>query len=170
MSYIVEDGTLVDNANAYISTAYADTYHSDRGNTAWAGYTDAQKQSAIIKSTAFLDAHFTFYGTKYVPDPTNIPNNLGWPKFGAYDRFGLSIAVTTIPQQLQEAVAELAYKVAGGTTLLEDVERQTKSEKVGPISIVYDDTASPSTRYKYVEELLTGLITSSKNYFDVARA
>lgn len=35
MALIVEDGTIVPNADSYVSVAFSDTYHSSRGNLDW---------------------------------------------------------------------------------------------------------------------------------------
>lgn len=43
MAFVVEDGSGIANANAYITVAYADEYFSDRGNADWAGMADDTK-------------------------------------------------------------------------------------------------------------------------------
>lgn len=35
MALTVEDGTVVDGADSYVTVAYSDTYHQQRGNTSW---------------------------------------------------------------------------------------------------------------------------------------
>ena len=35
MAFIVEDGTNVENANAYVTVEFADSYFEDKGNTFW---------------------------------------------------------------------------------------------------------------------------------------
>ena len=44
VAFIVEDGTNVENANAYVTLEYADAYFTDRGNDAWLAFTTEQKQ------------------------------------------------------------------------------------------------------------------------------
>ncbi len=50
MTFVVEDGTGLANANAYIAVAFADSYFADRGIQKWADVTDASlKQQAIVQ-------------------------------------------------------------------------------------------------------------------------
>ena len=44
VAFIVEDGTNVENANAYVTLEYADAYFTDRGNDSWLAFTTEQKQ------------------------------------------------------------------------------------------------------------------------------
>ena len=58
---IVEDGTGLANANAYVSVEFADEYFSARGNQTWVGLGSADKEAAIIKATDYLEAvYFEF--------------------------------------------------------------------------------------------------------------
>ena len=55
MALIVEDGSIVTGAESYISVADASTYHSNRGNTAWASLsTDAIREQCLRKATDFM--------------------------------------------------------------------------------------------------------------------
>ena len=49
---IVEDGSIVADANSYIDYDYAENYHTLRGNSAWADGDSTQKQYAIIPSNS----------------------------------------------------------------------------------------------------------------------
>ena len=48
IDFVVEDGTDVPNANAYISVEYADAYFENKGISDWGELTLAAKQSRII--------------------------------------------------------------------------------------------------------------------------
>ena len=55
MAIVVEDGTGKSTAESYISVADASTYHTARGNTAWAALTtDALREAALRKATDFM--------------------------------------------------------------------------------------------------------------------
>src|SRR5678815_4685019 len=62
MAFTVEDGSGVEDANAYIPIDYADEYFSDRAITTWTG-SDAVKQAAIIKATDYIEK---VYGTRFL--------------------------------------------------------------------------------------------------------
>lgn len=64
MAFVVEDGTGIASANAYITVQQFKDYHADRGNTLTGGSGDQQK--AIVKATDYIDKRFgrRFKGTK----------------------------------------------------------------------------------------------------------
>lgn len=57
MTFIVEDGSGIVNANALVSETFVDTYFLDRGITTWTGVA-AIKQQAIIKATDYIKKRF----------------------------------------------------------------------------------------------------------------
>lgn len=130
------DGAVVDDANSYVAVAYADTYHADRGATAWAALTTAQKQAALIKATDYVEQ--TYYG-RWIGYPTEANQPLSWPRsyhdpelyYTDFDIAG------TIPEKLKQAVCILALESIGGDEL-NPVQTQTvKREKVDVIEVEY---------------------------------
>lgn len=133
MAFTVEDGTGVADANAYITTAYADTYHSDRGNAAWTG-TSTVKEQAIVRATDYVEARWglRFKGIKEFTDPLQ---PLSFPRLYIYDENGL--AIEGIPTMLKRAIAEYALR-ALSAALLPDPDQSQGAitgtrKKVGPI-------------------------------------
>lgn len=53
---IVEDGSIVADANSYITYDYAENYHALRGNSAWAAGDPSEKQYAIVRATQAVDS------------------------------------------------------------------------------------------------------------------
>lgn len=133
MAFTVEDGTQVEGANAYISVAYADTYHTDRGNAGWTG-TDAAKEKAIIKATDYIDKRFgrKFRGTREAKN-----QELEWPRFNAVDNDGWLLSdVDEIPRNLKKACAEYALRALTAELVTDPTtsqEVESVREKVGPI-------------------------------------
>ena len=76
MSIIVEDGTGLTTAVAYVAVADADAYHTAMGNTAWTG-TDAAKEIALRRATQYLDNRYTYRGTRLTSTQA-----LEWPQIG----------------------------------------------------------------------------------------
>lgn len=67
MANVVEDGTGLNNANAYISVAFADSYFLERNNLTWLG-TTAEKEAFIVRATDYIELVFgyRFIGTKFL--------------------------------------------------------------------------------------------------------
>ena len=121
MAFTLEDGSGVTGANAYISVTFADEYHSDRGKTAWDGggaVTVAQKQTAIIKASDYIDIRFgrRFVGFRQLKD-----QGLEWPRLDAFDLDGFLLSgIDEVPRQIQKACAEYALRALILTDLLPD--------------------------------------------------
>lgn len=104
MAFVVEDGTGLANANAYASLSFIDDYHSDRGNTKWAG-ADSLKEAAIVRATDYVDQRFVnlFRGSK-----GSDAQSLEWPRYDALSDNGYYYE--GVPDNLKKAVAEYALR------------------------------------------------------------
>lgn len=107
MAFTVEDGTGLTNSNAYITTAFADSYHSDRGNCGWETFSTVKKQQAIVRATFYIDKRF---GSRFRGDRQNSQQNLAWPRTDAVDNS--DFLLQGVPKQLQWATAEYALRTA----------------------------------------------------------
>lgn len=113
MAFIQETGAGIANANAYIDDTFADTYHTDRGHTAWlfsdtaglVAITVAQKQAAIIRATDHIDR---VYGVLFKGYKQTDAQGLKWPRSGAQGPNGYML--NQVPAQLQKATAEYALR------------------------------------------------------------
>ncbi len=104
MAFTLEDGSGVAGSNAYVSTAFVDTYATDRGFTAWTG-ADSVKQSAIILATDHVDRRF---GSRFKGYKSTSGQGLQWPRTDAWDDNDYSLL--EVPSQLQNAIAEYAIR------------------------------------------------------------
>jgi hypothetical protein len=104
---VAEDGSGLPDANSYIDSTFADTYHADRGNAYWDALDADAKSACLIRATDYIDKRFTrnFRGFRMQKDQA-----LAWPRLAAYDddRF----ALTDVPAKLQKATAEYALRAA----------------------------------------------------------
>jgi hypothetical protein len=100
---VLEDGTGISNANAYVAAADIATILEVNpvSTTAWAALTPQQQDDYAIWASNWLDDYFDWKGYKTVPT-----SGLRWPRCGVWDRDGILIAENTIPAQLKQAVAE----------------------------------------------------------------
>lgn len=154
MAIIVEDGTLVTNANAYITVQFFRDWHSARGITAAANDTGAYGvaliEAAIVKATDYVDKRF---GVKFVGCLRDRDQSLMWPRSDAWTNQGDYIQTTTMPKELKRGVVEyalIALKIinllpvpapsfnqidldTGDTTVNESGILERHYEKVGPI-------------------------------------
>ena len=147
MSLIVEDGTGLSTAESYISVADASTYHSNRGNAAWAALsTDTIREQYLRKATDYMVA---MYRNSWQGYKVNGDQALDWPRSGCVVD-GISVDDDIVPTPIKNACAELALKVASGD-LYADQARGTISETVGPISVTYDINSPQRVRYSFVE-------------------
>lgn len=124
MAMVVEDGTGLANANAYASLVYVNGYHSDRGNTKWAG-TDASKEAAIIRATDYIDQRFAnlFRGSK-----GSDAQALEWPRYDALSDNGYYYE--GVPSNLKKAVAEYAIRSLLSNVLAPDPSALNPSQSM----------------------------------------
>jgi hypothetical protein len=192
MAFTLEDGTGIAGSNGYIDDTFADTYHTDRGQTAWlfsdtaglVAVTLGQKQAAIIRATDHIDRVF---GNAFKGYKGSDAQGLQWPRNGAFGPSGY--ALSAVPNQLQRATAEYALRALLYGTLSPDPPpkgpRQDFSqgstlpvygegegeivavrEKVGPLEteVRYNTQSSGSlAKHPAADMLLSDLLESNKN-------
>jgi len=158
MALVVEDGTGQATADAYISIAECDTYHTDRGHSTWSG-TDAEKQAAIRLATGYIDGH---YGERWPGYRTDDDQALDWPRYEAYDRDGWEIDHNAVPQAVKYAACEAALRALTGE-LAPDLDRggAIASQTVGPITTNYQPGAPATTRYRVIDHHLRRIVGGS---------
>lgn len=160
--------TVTVGTDVYISVATADSYWSARNNSTWSAATTAAKEKALIEATQYIDGAFSFIGTQ------DIDNTLAWPRLDVYITKGNFAGVTydsdTIPPQVQNACAELAYD-ALSARLLETKERggMIKREKIDVIEIEYLDFAPSGKTFGFASMLLKPLTKGTKNMKGLSR-
>lgn len=152
----VEDGTGSTSSNSYVSVAYVDSYCSDHGLTAWADGLLYDRQTAILRSMAYVESK-TYSGQKYANT-----NALQWPRKNALDRDGVLYDGDSIPSDLKKAVARGAYEeLVSPGCLQANLSRSefVKREKVDVIDITYE-SGKYSTQYTVVDGYLCGLTSN----------
>lgn len=133
MALIVEDGTGLDNSNAYIDVAFADAYFTLRGNAEWLALSTTDKESAIVDGTDYADLR---WGPVLSGRPLVYTQALQMPRYGLYDRYGR--LVEGVPEAWKRAVCEYAYQsskknlIADPSTTPKEIKR--KKTVVGPIT------------------------------------
>lgn len=138
MAFVLEDGTGLSNSNAYISTAFFDSYFSDRGVVVSVSFTNTNKQNSIVVATDYVDQVF---GPNLNGRPLLTTQALQFPRACMYRKDFPCVLITGIPIQLQYAVAEYALRdmVTPGSLMPDPITDESglqvsaSYEKIGPI-------------------------------------
>ena len=138
MALVVEDGTGLANADAYVSIAFVSDYSSKyttQGAT-WSAYDASTQERAIRVATLYLDQT---YGNRWRGYRKSKDQALDWPRSGVYDDDDYAIDADTLPIKLQRACAELALDVGAGDELDPDLAAGSapiveESSKLGPLA------------------------------------
>lgn len=148
MALTVEDGSIVAGAESYCTVAFADTYHTNRGNTAWTG-TDAVKEAALRKATDYM---LQVYRDRWQGYRAEDGQPLDWPR-GWVVVDGFAVDNDIVPTEVKNACAELALRSLSANLYAD--QGQLKSRiKVGPIETEYAAGSGQTKRYPAIESML----------------
>jgi hypothetical protein len=153
MALIVEDGTGKSDAESFISVADADTYHSNRANTAWAALTTANKEAYLRRATDYMEQ---VYRMRWFGFRKTTTQALDWPRINVMvEDIAVSFMVSTtiVPTEVKNACAEMALK-ASTATLAADIQREKVRTKVGPIEVEYRAGGVQFTKYRAIDNML----------------
>lgn len=105
-TFIVEDGTIVANANSYVAVMEADDILAIdfRQNAIWSVLDTPTKELMLAQATRYLDDNYNWFGRR--TEPTT--QALKWPRSGMKDCEGNCIGLNVIPSELKRATAQLA--------------------------------------------------------------
>lgn len=129
---IVEDGTGLPDANAYISEAELDDYAGAIGATP--GGLSAEE--AIVRATLWIDATF---GSRYPGTRLNgRAQALGWPRTGATDVAGNAVDADSVPVEIKRATAAAALlETTTSGALFLPADFAVKREKLEGLEVEY---------------------------------
>ncbi len=157
----VEDGTGKENANSYISLAYADSYAVNRNYSDWISQSDYVKKSAIIKAMDYVDNIFNWRGRKMTKQ-----QSLNFPRVDIIDDDGFNLS-GDIPEKLKKAICEAAFYVYKQYSLFAKkdangaVKKDRKKADVAEIEKEYFSNSEVkidyTSTYESLDNLLSGL-------------
>lgn len=163
MSLIVEDGTGLNTAESFASVTFANTYHTNRGNSLWAG-ADAVKEAAMRKATDYIQAKYHDRWDGYRMTDTQA---LDWPRDYVMRSDALAGSIywpnNAVPNDVAVATCILALKSLS-EDLMPDVERSTVREKVDVIEVEYDKNAMMEKKFAEVDRLLAKFFAESNGF------
>jgi len=157
MTIIVEDGTVVANANSYVTALDADAFFNNLGETLWTETaSDEAKEAALVKASNYLRQKYRLFWKGSRVDAFQA---LDWPRRGVdvpdfFDPFFRQVNVplqfqdtvfigeNVIPEEVKQAQFLLAFATldaagASTTQLQASFGRKTKREKVGSLEVEY---------------------------------
>jgi hypothetical protein len=165
MTFIVETGAGLSNAESYASVAQADAYHAKRLNTTWASLDAPTKEGLLIKATEYMVGQ---YRDNWKGQRTSATQALDWPRynvqlpdvgFGAVDTY---VPWNVVPAEVVNACCWLALQANSGE-LAPNLDRTIKQDTVGPITTIYSDGAPERPRYTAVDSMLAAYLCGSRN-------
>ena len=160
--FVAEDGTGIIDSNSYCTLAYADNYFTERANLTWIDAFTAEKETALIKATDYIEMRFAnrFKDSQLFP---NTPQALSFPRTGA-----IAMPVNLLRATCEYAVRALSAELTADISndLIKDV---TTERVIGPIKTV--DSVSHAgndvqykktfNRYPAADGLIKTLLKSS---------
>jgi hypothetical protein len=103
MTIIVEDGSIVTNANSYVSIADVTTYAENYGYlTTWSGttVTDTIREQSLLRAMRYIEG-LSWRGKRQTQD-----QGLEFPRSELYDDSNYLLADNTVPTKVANAVCE----------------------------------------------------------------
>lgn len=153
------------NSNSYASVTNADAYFTARATDAWLDLDLAQKETALIKATAYMEAFYRWAGHRV----TTI-QSLSWPRYGVYTD-GVYVDAATIPLVVINACCELALKASSGELVTDLDPLLIVEQTVDVITTKYSERRGSQVKYSYVDMMLGPvLLYSGANGFRMVRA
>jgi hypothetical protein len=161
MTLVVEDGTGVALANAYVTLDEVSEYAAARGLT-FPTSPSTDGEAAIVRATAAIDAmyrgRFSGYRTH------GRLQALAWPRSTSYDAEALVLDGDEIPIEIKQATCEAAVReLASPGAMTPDLERggSIRRLKAGSVEIEYGGNASAHTVFTTIDGILAALLSSS---------
>lgn len=131
MALVIEDGSVVANANSYITVAEYKSWADARGITYG---TDEAVEQGILRAMDWFERQF-FIGNK-----ANENQLLQWPRTEALID-GYYADATEIPKEVKTALYEATKVELDGYSELNTQDRKTIREQVGDISVQYAENS-----------------------------
>ena len=137
MALIVEDGSLLEGANAFVTVSEVRAYASAR--TLSLPDEDSAIESSIIKGTDYIKSlRGRFKGNEIVAE-----QSLPFPRLYIVVN-GFEVSSRIIPQGVKDACCQLTIESAAGADLMPTTNgRTTTREQVGPLVTQYDSNSAP---------------------------
>lgn len=129
MALVIEDGTIVANANSYVTDAEYVAYAAARGKTI--GLDAAAREIELILANDYLEGQ-EFKGWRVEPDN----QELAWPRSNVLAN-GRFIDSGTIPKELKNAQIEAAIAANTLELQINSLSGNVQKERLGEMEVSY---------------------------------
>lgn len=148
ISFVVEDGTGLPNANSYCDLDYALEYCVSKGYTNWLTLTEDMQKIYIIRGTEFVDNFYNWKGRR-----GSQSQSMAFPRLDLFDEDHYE--VRGVPDKLKKACIEAAFlnSSSGSDTLFttKDENGAIKRQKVDSLEVEYFSNQQNETNIKAVD-------------------
>lgn len=160
ISFVVEDGTGLPNANSYCDLDYALEYCVSKGYTNWLSLTEDMQKIYIIRGTEFVDNFYNWKGRR-----GSQSQSMAFPRLDLYDEDHYE--VRGVPDKLKKACIEAAFlnSSSGSDTLFttKDENGAIKRQKVDSLEVEYfsnqqNETNANAVDYTTIYDILNKLL------------
>lgn len=168
VTFVVEDGSGYATSTSYASIDELKQYFFNN-NYAYESLSDNDIKRLLNNSTLYIDSNYSEVFPGYAQTETQ---RLLWPRSQAYYLTGYEIDENTIPQELKDAVCEMAYMINSGTDPFANIEKDgkvissTKKVDVITTSVEYEEGSVLSQDiYVKIDSILHKLTGGVSNNF-----
>ena len=155
MAFIVEDGTGIEDANAYVDKPFTENYLLGERLAQFMALSDGEKEAAIIAGTQFVDVSYEWIGSRQ-----SLEQGLNWPRIDAeYQGF----VIEGVPAAMKKATCEAVWLAMTEESLFStDGDKEVARERIeGAVDVSYvnpkDKVKENQTRFEILDKLLRGL-------------
>jgi hypothetical protein len=145
MALIIEDGTIVEDANSYVTLAEYRAYGASRGLTITADDTLAEQQ--LIRSMDYLLTYEDDYQGLRISDS----QELSFPR-SPVTIYGADKS-SEIPDNLKSGQSRLAYDAASSDLQTNGAGQEVIEEQVGPLKTKYNPNGTTNPQPNFTEAL-----------------
>jgi hypothetical protein len=147
---ILEDGSGLAGANAYVSHDFIENYFRGKSLAAWGSAGVQEQEDMIVLASGYIDTAFTWKGVRKAP-----AQGLSWPRAGAFlDGFD----VEGVPAAVKKAACEAVRLCMDGETLYgTDAGKEVISGSSEGMSVHYARNEKAVTRFEIINQILRGL-------------
>jgi len=152
---IAENGTGIEEANAYVIIPYVENYLMGGRLARFTALSEDEKEAAIIAGTQLIDISYEWMGNR-----KTLEQGLAWPRAGVeLDGF----TVNGVPAAVKKAVCEAVWLSMTEESLFStENNREVARERVeGAVDVSYvnpkDRANDAATRFEILDKLLRGL-------------
>ena len=161
MAFIVEDGTGIEDANAYVDSEHVSDYLMGERLAKFEELDDDEQEAAIIAGSQFVDISYEWVGNRQ-----SLEQGLNWPRTEAEFQ---GFVIEGVPTAVKKATCEAVYLFISGENLFStEGDKEVASERIeGAVAISYvnpkDKVKESITRFEIIDRLLKGLYCTEEH-------